>query len=147
MEANANLYCHDLLSKPLPENRILVTGATGFIGGELIPELVARGYRVRLMVRTYLPKYKEQWPSAEIVVADALDYTQLKKALEGVHCAYYLIHSLNFADTFQELDLQAARNFRMAAEENNLKRIIYLGSLGNPESSLSDHLRSRIKVA
>ena len=147
MVAYPNLYCHDLPSKPVTNNRILVTGATGFIGGELVPELMARGYQVRVMVRSFLAEYKERWPSVEIVVADALDYSQLEQALEGIDCAYYLIHSLHFANEFEEMDIQAARNFRKAADENSLKRIIYLGSLGNTEASLSDHLSSRIKVA
>jgi len=140
-------YCYDLPTQPATENKILVTGSTGYIGGELIPELVARDYQVRVMVRSFLPEYKELWPSVEIVIADVLDYSQLKKALEGIHCAYYLIHSLHSAKKFIEIDTQAARNFRKAAEENNLKRIIYLGSLGNPEVTLSDHLSDRLKVA
>jgi uncharacterized protein YbjT (DUF2867 family) len=147
MEFFVNRYCHDLPTRPATENKILVTGSTGYIGGELIPELVARGYQVRVMVRSFLPEYKERWPSVEIVIADALDYYRLKKALEGIHCAYYLIHSLHFGNKFKEIDTKAARNFWKAAEENNLKRIIYLGSLGNPEAILSDHLNARIKVA
>lgn len=147
MESFVDRYCYDLPTQPATENKILVTGSTGYIGGELIPELVARGYQIRVMVRSFLPEYKERWPSVEIVIADVLDYSQLKKALEGIHCAYYLIHFLHFTNKFKEIDTQAARNFRKAAEENNLKRIIYLGGLGNPEVTLSDHLSSRLKVA
>lgn len=147
MEAYPTRYCYDLPTQPATDNKILVTGATGYVGGELIPELVARGYQVRLMVRSFLPHYQERWPSVEIVIADALDYSELKKALEGIDCAYYLIHSLHLFNDFIEVDSLAARNFRKAAEENNLKRIIYLGSLGNPEITLSDHLSSRLKVA
>ncbi|RXQ95911.1 NAD-dependent epimerase/dehydratase family protein [Ancylomarina salipaludis] len=147
MAFRSDQYCIDLPTVPATENKILVTGASGFIGGELIPELIARGYQLRLMVRSNLGEYKKRWPSVEIVVADALDYSQLKEALEGIDCAYYLIHSLHSSGQFQEMDSQAASNFRQAAEENHLKRIIYLGSLGNPEAKLSNHIRSRLKVA
>ena len=72
MESFVDRYCYDLPTRPATENKILVTGSTGFIGGELIPELVARGYQVRVMVRSFLPEYKERWPSVEIVIADVL---------------------------------------------------------------------------
>jgi uncharacterized protein YbjT (DUF2867 family) len=147
METDIEQYCYDLPTKPATKNKILVTGATGYIGGQLIPELVARGYQVRVMVRSLLPEYQERWPTVEIVVADVLDYSQLEKALEGIHCAYYFIHSLHLAGKFKEIDARAAKNFRKAAEENELKRIIYLGSLGNPQVTLSDHLSSRLEVA
>lgn len=147
MKTNLDRYCYELPTQPVTENKILVTGATGYIGGELVPELVARGYQVRIVVRSLLPEYKERWPNVEIVVADVLDYAQLEKALQGIHCAYYLIHSLHVVDDFKKIDTDAAINFRKAAESNNLKRIIYLGSLGNQEKILSDHLSSRLKVA
>jgi uncharacterized protein YbjT (DUF2867 family) len=89
------LICHDLPSKPRPEvGTVLVTGATGYIGGRLVPELQARGYRVRIMVRSSLPGYEERWPGAKIFVAYALDVEDLRKALSGVSIAYYLIHSM-----------------------------------------------------
>ena len=92
-------YTKDLKSKPKPEyGKILVTGATGYIGGRLVPELVARGYKVRVMVRSELSDYQVRWPSSEVVFADARDYDQLVKALEGIHTAYYLIHSLLLGD-------------------------------------------------
>ena len=147
METILDRYCYDLPTQPIGEHKILVTGASGYIGGELFPELISRGYKVRVMVRSFLPEYKERWPNVEIVVADILDYTQLENALQGIHSAYYLIHSLYIGPNFQDIDSQAALNFQKAAEKNNLKRIIYLGSLGNPNAILSGHLRSRIKVA
>ncbi len=144
-----NLFCKDLPSSFQPEiGKILVTGATGYIGGRLVPELLARGYQVRLMVRSNSSELKERFPDAEIFVADALDYNSLKNAMEGIHSAYYLIHSLLLGKKrFESADIQAAANFRKAAEERNLKRIIYLGGLGDTQATLSPHLKSRIKVA
>jgi len=128
--------------------KILVTGASGYIGGRLVPELVARGYKVRVMVRAPSPADAELWPDVEIVPADAHKLDQLRFALEDVDTAYYLIHSLLLGSKeFAAADIQAAVNFRIAAEENQLKRIIYLGGLGDTQSKLSSHLRSRIQVA
>ena len=146
---NTDLFCHDLPTRPRPETgKILVTGATGYIGGRLVPELLARGYKLRVMVREASPEHKERWPDAEIIIADALDLDSLKKAMDGIHTAYYLIHSLLFGrQKFESMEIQAANNFRKAAEEKGIKRIIYLGGLGNIKTSLSAHLRSRMKVA
>lgn len=144
-----SLFCHDLPSKPQPGiGEVLVTGASGYIGGRLVPELLARGYRVRVMVRAASPEYKERWPNAEIVVADALKIDSLKMALKDINTAYYLIHSLLLGPKdFASADIQAAVNFRKAAEDNQIKRIIYLGGLGDARSHLSDHLKSRMEVA
>lgn len=146
---NDDFFCRDLPSRPRPEiGPILVTGATGYIGGRLVPELLDRGYRVRVMARAASPELQERWPEAEIVTADALDTVSLKKALDGVHAVYYLIHSLHLGrKEFESADIQAAVNFRKAAEEKNVKRIIYLGGLGDAKSPLSPHLRSRMRVA
>ena len=142
-------YTQDLPSKPDPSiGTVLVTGASGYIGGRLIPELLSRGYRVRIMVRGRSPEYHELWPSAEAVYADALDIDQLRVALDGVHTAYYLIHSLLLGrKDFEAADLQAAINFRNVAREKGVKRIIYLGALGDIRTKLSSHLRNRIRVA
>ena len=147
-EAN-NLFCTDLPSKPRPEiGRILVSGASGYIGGRLVPELLARGYHVRVMVRADSPEYKDRWPEAEIHVVDALDKSGLKETLKDVYAAYYLIHSMLLGEKkFESVDIQAACNFREAAEENHVGRIIYLGGLGDVNTHLSPHLRSRIRVA
>ena len=143
------LLCQDLPARPQPElGIILVTGASGYIGGRLVPELVARGYRVRVMVRGDAEEYARQWPGVEITEADALSLEELREAFQGVYAAYYLIHSLLLGpENFAKADRHAAHNFRVAAEEANVKRIIYLGALGDMHARLSEHLRSRAEVA
>ncbi|MFA6425225.1 MAG: SDR family oxidoreductase [Phycisphaerae bacterium] len=143
-----DLFCIDLPSKFQPGiGRILVTGASGYIGGRLIPELLARGYNVRAMVRAFSPEYAARWPNAEVVVADTLEIDHLRIALENIDTAYYLIHSLSLGPKeFESVDMQSANNFRKVAEEMQLKRIIYLGGLGDIRASLSSHLRSRAEV-
>ncbi len=146
---NDDLFCHDLPTRPRPEmGKILVSGATGYIGGRLVPELLARGYQVRVMVRAASPEHAYRWPEAEIVVADALHPESLRVAMDGIHAAYYLIHSLHLGrKEFDTTDTLAAQNFREAAEDRAVQRIIYLGGLGDIKSPLSRHLRSRMEVA
>ncbi len=145
----ADLFCGDLPTKFQPNlGKILVTGASGYIGGRLVPELLARGYQVRVMVRGISPECSKLWPSAEIAVADAREISRLRIALKDIDTAYYLIHSLRLGrKEFASTDMQAARNFKQAAEEMKIKRIIYLGGLGDIRSPLSSHLRSRAEVA
>ena len=142
-------YAQDLPTKPNPAlGTVLVTGVTGYIGGRLVPELIARGYRVRVMVRRESPEIRELWPSVEVVSADARHIEELRAALEGVDTAYYLIHSLLLGQKeFEAADIQAAINFRRVAVERKLKRIIYLGGLGDTREKLSSHLRGRMRVA
>jgi uncharacterized protein YbjT (DUF2867 family) len=142
-------FCHDLPTRPQPGiGKILVTGATGYIGGRLIPELLARGYHVVIMVRGGSLEHQRRWPDAEVIVGDAGNYSSLLQALEGICVAYYLIHSLLLGPKrFNTVDIKNANNFVKAAEAQNIKRIIYLGGLGDVNTSLSAHLESRLAVA
>ena len=146
MQNLGTTYCSELPTKPVPGLKILVTGATGYIGGELVPELLSRGYQIRILVRKASKIELSSWPDVEIFTGDARMYNDLFQAMEGIDCAYYLMHSLN-SGKFIEVDQQVATNFRMAAEENKVKRIIYLGGLGDPAVQLSNHLKSRQMVA
>ncbi|MCF8379580.1 MAG: SDR family oxidoreductase [Bacteroidales bacterium] len=144
-----NYIFQELSTQPLKEDPlILVTGASGYIGGRLVPELIARGYKVRVMVRKKSPEFYQRWPQAEIAEADATDVNKLNEVLKGVSIAYYLIHSLQLGHKkFESYDLRVAENFRLACEAQKVKRIIYLGGLGKENTKLSPHLNSRIKVA
>jgi len=100
------------------------------------------------MVRGELSQYSRLWPNAEIAIADARDKNSLKAALKDIDTAYYLIHSLHLGSKeFPATDMLAASNFKEAAQEMRIKRIIYLGGLGDIRSPLSAHLLSRAKVA
>ena len=124
--------------------RILVTGATGYIGGRLVPQLLQEGYRVRVLVRSRVRVLSRPWSDqVEILTGDIFDPQTLAEVLAGVDSAYYLIHSMSQGSNFHNLDLEAARAFGQAAQRAGIDRIIYLGGLGDPEGNLSRHLRSR----
>lgn len=135
---------------------ILLTGATGYIGGRLIRPLEATGRPLRLMVReperlrptnppySFVPRVAE---TTEVVRGDMFDPASLREALTGVDTAYYLVHSLGTAATdFYERELTSARNFAEAARATGVRRIIYLGGLGRSDDRLSPHLASRQDV-
>ncbi len=143
------MLCDSLPTRPGAEiGTVLVAGATGYIGGRLVPELLARGYKVRVMVRAESPEHQERWPDAEVVVADALDGEAVAHALKDIDTVYYLIHSMLIGmHRFEDADIRAARNFKEAAVQQGVRRIIYLGGLGDSRTTLSPHLASRAKVA
>lgn len=126
---------------------VLVTGATGYVGGRLVPRLLDDGYRVRVLARDPGRLEGRAWcGQVEMVRGDALDPASLAPAMAGVSCAYYLIHSMQKVTgtgDFHERDQRAARNFGEAARAAGVPRLIYLGGLGDPTAALSPHLRSR----
>ena len=128
----------------MAQQTVLVTGATGYIGGRLAPRLVQEGRRVRVLARGRARVLSRSWAGqVEVAVGDVLDRPALSEALAGVDVAYYLVHSMSSGSGFEDLDLRAARNFGRAAKEAGVNRIIYLGGLGDPQADLSRHLRSR----
>src|SRR5271157_5250642 len=126
---------------------VLLTGATGYIGGRLLKALENAGTRVRCLARH--PEFLEPRaaPNTEVVKGDCLDQASLPPVMAGVHTAYYLVHSMGSPGRFEEQDRQAARNFAASARQAGVCRIIYLGGLGAEGQSLSAHLRSRQEVA
>lgn len=123
--------------------KILITGATGYIGGRLIPRLVEKGYDVRCMVRD-VSRAEGRWKGTEVVYGDVHNHDSIKEALTGIDAAYYLIHSMSAGEEkFVEMDKHAAENFSVKAKEAGVKRIIYLGGLGSTDQNLSPHLQSR----
>ena len=131
---------------------ILVAGATGYVGGRLIPALLEAGYTVRAMGRSLEKLACRPWghhPKVELVKGDVLDVESLKKALSGCGAAYYLVHSMIAQkQNFVEADRRAAQNMVLAAGSTGIERMIYLGGLAEKKNgSLSKHLRSRIEVA
>jgi uncharacterized protein YbjT (DUF2867 family) len=121
--------------------RVLVAGASGFVGRRLCPALAEAGYDVAAMTRRL-----DDYPGVgEAVYGDVHDPQTLPAALEGVAAAYYLVHSLDSRD-FERLDAQAASAFGRAAADAGVKRIVYLGGLGSDSDELSPHLRSRREV-
>ena len=137
-----------VMRETLPDRKlVLLTGATGYIGGRLLRVLEHAGYPVRCLARRPESLQARIGPGTEVTKADCLDRASLPPALEGVHTAYYLVHSMASAGRFEEEDRQAARNFADSARAARVGRIIYLGGLGEKEQPLSAHLRSRQEVA
>lgn len=137
-----------------PHDKALLLGATGFVGSRLIPELVKRNVSLRFLVRNP-SKVSAHFPhleAGEVVRGDLVTGEGVSEALRGIHSAYYLVHSMGGKNIFRnmefaEKDKQAARNFISAANDAGLKRVIYLGGLGEARDNLSEHLKSRAEVA
>ena len=131
--------------------RILVTGATGYIGGRLIPRLLKKGYRIRAVARTIEKLKSQSWAdntNIELVAGDMLSRSDVDAMADGCDIVYYLVHSMVLGQKdFESSDRLAAENMVAAAAEKKVGRIIYLGGLGEIESKLSKHLRSRNEVA
>src|SRR5688500_1044130 len=125
---------------------ILVTGATGYIGGRLARQLLVEGYRVRVVARDVRRLGALASAGADCVSGDVLDATSLTSAVRGIDVAYYLVHSMGAGRGFETRDRQAAANFAEACRDAGVKRIVYLGGLGRTGPSLSKHLASRHEV-
>jgi len=123
---------------------VLVTGATGYIGGRLVGRLLEGGFRVRCLARDPARLQGRPWlGQVEVAAGDCLRAETLPAALRGVEAAFYMVHSMAGGHNFEQRDVLAARNFATAARAEGVQRIIYLGGLGDPNTALSGHLRSR----
>jgi len=137
----------DIPMRDLSGVSVLVTGATGYIGGRLIPELLRFGANIYVMTRDVKHVQGRSWlDQVTVIEADVLRPHTLPAALKSVDVAYYLIHSMMGGSDFHTRDSQAAHNFGMMAQMYGLQQIIYVGGLGDEEDDLSEHLRSRQKV-
>src|SRR6478609_2304470 len=138
----------DADGRPLPGAPLAaVTGVTGYVGGRLVPELLAAGYRVRAIARNPDRLRGQPWyDEVETVRADASDADQIRAALDGTDIAYYLIHSLGSGRSFESTDRHTALRFGQAAREAGVGRIVYLGGLYPEGEDLSPHLASRTEV-
>ena len=127
------------------QGSILITGATGFIGGRLTQRLLNDGFSVRCMVRRTSSAMPD---GAEIIQGDMLEPGTLGQTLVDIDTAYYLVHSMSGGRAgFERRDREAAENFVAAANRANVRRVIYLGGLGETGDDLSEHLKSRLAVA
>jgi uncharacterized protein YbjT (DUF2867 family) len=127
---------------------VLVTGANGFIASRLVPRLLRGGYSVRVLVRRPESLAGRAWlPEVDVRAGSTTNDASLGPAMEGVHTAYYLIHSMSSGGGYTEVERQSAQRFAAAAEAAGLQHIIYLGGLADPrDPHLAPHMRSRIET-
>ncbi|MBN1817917.1 MAG: DUF2867 domain-containing protein [Sedimentisphaerales bacterium] len=124
--------------------KMLITGASGYVGPRLVPHLLDRGNQVRVLVRDAQAIAHLSWFSqVEVCVGDIGEPSQLRNALCDIHVAYYLIHSMTSGKGFPHRDIELAGKFGEIARDSGVRSIIYLGGLGDPDANLSEHLRSR----
>ncbi len=127
--------------------RCLVTGATGYVGGRLVPELLDRGYAVRALARNPDKLAGVGWRDrVEVARGDLADPDSLTEAFEGMEVVYYLVHSMGTSADFVAAEAESARNVVAAARRAGVKRLVYLGGLHPSGADLSPHLRSRVAV-
>ena len=130
----------------MDKKKVLVTGATGYIGGLLIPALLERGYHVRALARRPKKLRSRVWcDQIEIIEGDVLQPLTFLQALKDIHTAYYLIHNMSDGRGYTEHEIRAAQNFASAAEQSGIQHIIYLGGLAKPKNG-SKHMTSRIQT-
>ena len=132
--------------KPARSTRVLVTGATGYIGARLVPRLLAKGYHLRCVARNPSRLEGHRWPGVEIVRGDLEEPDASAQALQGMDVAYYLVHSMAAGQAFRERDRVMALAYGDAAAKAGVQRIIYLGGLGDSDKVRSMHLVSRQEV-
>ncbi len=132
------------MSRASENNRlILVTGASGYVGGRLVRQLLTEGFQVRVFVRDGKKITGQSWfGEVEIAEGNANNFESVSKALIGIHTVYYLLHSMSQGSNFDELESAMARNFAKAASDSQVKQIVYLGGIAN-DKHISKHLKSR----
>jgi len=132
---------------PSLSDLLLVTGVTGYVGSCLVPHLLEKGYRVRVLVRDPKRLHGRAWlPRVEVAPGGMLDAGSLKIALEQVTAAIYLVHNMSSGQGYESRELESARNFLAAAEAADIQHIVYLGGLANPQEEIGPHLRSRLQT-
>ncbi|MEM1177501.1 MAG: SDR family oxidoreductase [Acidobacteriota bacterium] len=140
----------DSAPTPVSSTPIFVTGATGYVGGRLVPRLLEAGYSVRCLARSPRKLAARSWsrhPGVEIVRGDVAEIDQVAEALAGCDAAYYLVHSMVAAGPeYAASDRRLAEGFARAAKRAGVSRILYLGGLGETGENLSEHLASRREV-
>jgi uncharacterized protein YbjT (DUF2867 family) len=129
-----------------PEAPLLLTGATGYVGGRLLRALEARGRRVRCLARQPRNLAGRVAATTEVVRGDVLDVASLTETLRDVRTALYLVHAMGSTGSFTEEERVGAENFGRAARAAGVERIVYLGGLGDRDAPLSEHLKSRHAV-